>query len=256
MTHSDGPASSLEESRPGSGSSPVVALAASLAGVRKRIEDACQRSDRDPATVRLVAVTKAMAASVVRDAIAAGMRCFGENRVQEASDKIREVSVDSENLGVEWHMIGHLQSNKARRAVELFDTIHSVDGLKLAERLNQAAADLDVEPAVLIQVNLGNEETKSGVQPQETLALARQIAGLPNLNLCGLMAVPPYKDSQEEIRPYFRTLRLLRDEVLQSGAADSSFKELSMGMSHDFEVAIEEGATMVRVGTALFGRRS
>jgi pyridoxal phosphate enzyme (YggS family) len=256
MTQSDGPASSLEESRPSGASSAVTALAASLAGVRKRIEEACQRSDRDPATVRLVAVTKAKAASVVRDAIAAGMQCFGENRVQEASDKIKELSIDSGSVGVEWHMIGHLQSNKARRAVELFGTIHSVDSLRLAERLNQAAADLDVEPAVLIQVNLGNEETKSGVQPQETLALARQIAGLPNLNLRGLMAVPPYKDSLEEIRAYFRTLRLLRDEVLHSGAADSSFKELSMGMSHDFEVAIEEGATMVRVGTALFGRRA
>jgi PLP dependent protein len=256
MTPSDGPAPSLEESRSGGASSAVTALAASLANVCKKIEDACQRSDRHPATVRLVAVTKTMATSVIRDAIAAGMQCFGENRVQEASDKIEELSVDSGGVAVEWHMIGHLQSNKARRAVELFGTIHSVDSLRLAERLNQAAADLDVEPAVLIQVNLGNEETKSGVQPRDTLALARQIAGLPNLNLRGLMAVPPYRDSLEEVRPYFRTLRLLRDEVLQSGAADGSFKELSMGMSHDFEVAIEEGATMVRVGTALFGRRS
>jgi PLP dependent protein len=162
---------------------------------------------------------------------------------------------ETEAHGLAWHMIGHLQSNKARRAIELFDAVHSVDSLKLAERLDQGAAEVGRRLPVFVEVNLGGESSKSGVEPEEVLPLCERMSRCAQLELKGLMAVPPYLEPAAETRPYFRRLRELRDQARAAGVVGESFRELSMGMSHDFEIAIEEGATFVRIGTALFGPR-
>jgi len=223
--------------------------------IRSRMRDAARRCGRDPESIRLVAVSKKVSAERVRQAIAEGIHVFGENYVQEARGKIDRLS----GLGVSWHFIGHLQSNKARQAVALFDLIHSVDSLKLAHALNREAAKANKVQPVLMQVNIGRETTKSGVSASEANRLAREIGSLENLALQGLMAMPPYSDDPEKTRPYFTALKDLRDRL--QGGLDSDLKnkihlqELSMGMTADFEVAIECGATIIRVGTALFGAR-
>jgi PLP dependent protein len=226
-----------------------------LEAINQRIAAACQRAGRDFSEVTLVAVSKTVAASRLHEAITAGVRIFGENRVQEAAAKIAELREIVTAHQVEWHLIGHLQSNKARRAAELFDAVHSVDSIKLAERLNQSADELGKRLPVFIEVNLGAEAAKSGVAINETLRLCEQVAKLTHLELKGLMAVPPFLDDAEAVRPFFRRLRELRDEAQRLGIAGEHCRDLSMGMSNDFEVAIEEGATLVRIGTALFGAR-
>lgn len=203
----------------------------------------------------MVAVSKTVAPSRLKEAIAAGVRTLGENRVQEAAAKIAELRDVVTAHQVQWHLIGHLQSNKARRAVELFDAVHSVDSRKLAERLHQSADELGKRLPVFIEVNLGAETAKSGVAVNEALSLCEQVAKLAHLELKGLMAVPPFLDNAEAVRPFFRRLRELRDEARRLGLAGEHCHDLSMGMSNDFEVAIEEGATLVRIGTALFGAR-
>jgi pyridoxal phosphate enzyme (YggS family) len=234
---------------------PRTVLAQRLADVGQRLAAACRRAGRQRADVTVVAVTKTVSADSIKVAIEAGLANLGENRVQEAAAKIAELTPISAERNVKWHLIGHLQSNKARRAVELFDAIHSVDGIKLAERLNQAASEMGKRLPIFIEVNLGGEESKSGIDPGEAFSLCKRAAQLPFLELRGLMAVPPFLDDPQEVRPFFRRLRELREEIYQSGEVGAQFKELSMGMSNDFEVAIEEGATFVRVGTALFGKR-
>lgn len=228
------------------------AIRESVAAIRQRIAAACARVGRDAAEVTLVAVSKTVEPTRIRAAIAAGVEVLGENRVQEAQGKIAELSSEAP---VQWHLIGHLQSNKARRAVELFDAVHSVDSLKLAEKLAQAAAELGKRLPVFLEVNLGGEGSKAGIAPHEVLPLCAAINELAALELKGLMAVPPFLDDPAQVRPYFHRLRELRDEAVQAGVVGANFRELSMGMSNDFEVAIEEGATFVRVGTALFGAR-
>jgi PLP dependent protein len=228
------------------------AIRENVAAIRQRIAAACARVGRDAAEVTLVAVSKTVEPARIRAAITAGIQVLGENRVQEAQGKIAELSGEAP---VQWHLIGHLQSNKARRAVELFDAVHSVDSLKLAEKLAQAAAELGKRLPVFLEVNLGGEDSKAGITLEEVLPLCAAVNELAALELKGLMAVPPFLDDPEQVRPYFRRLRELRDEVVQAGAVGPGFRELSMGMSNDFEVAIEEGATFVRVGTALFGAR-
>jgi pyridoxal phosphate enzyme (YggS family) len=220
--------------------------------VRSRIEIAAKRSHRDAAAIRLVAVSKTHAADVVREAIDAGVEDLGENRVQEAESKIAELGRER----VRWHLIGHLQSNKARRAVQLFDVIHSLDSASLARKLDQACKEenRDVLP-VLIQVDLGHEATKSGVDENELSAIVNVVTQLERLQLIGLMTLPPFFEDAELARPYFARLRGLRDQLREHGSFDNAEGELSMGMTHDYEVAIEEGATMVRVGTAIFGQR-
>lgn len=224
--------------------------------INQRIAAACQRAGRDFFDVTLVAVSKTVSAELIRQAVEAGVRVLGENRVQEAAAKIPELAAIAAEKQVAWHLIGHLQSNKARRAVELFSAIQSVDSLKLAERLNNVAAELGKRLPVFVEVNLGGEESKTGVAPEEVLPLCEQMAKLPALELRGLMTVPPFLDDPNEVRQFFRRLRRLRDEAREAGIVGDGFKELSMGMSHDFEVAIEEGATLVRIGTALFGARA
>lgn len=227
-----------------------------LKSINERIAAACLRAGRDFFDVTLVAVSKTVEADRIRLAIEAGVRVFGENRVQEASSKIVELASTAAEHPVQWHLIGHLQSNKARRAVELFSTIQSVDSFKLAVRLNDLAVEFGKRLPVFIEVNLGDEESKAGTTPEEVLPLCEQVSKLSNIELRGLMAVPPFLDDAEEVRPFFRRLRNLRDEARKAGAVGEEFKDLSMGMSNDFEVAIEEGATLVRIGTALFGERA
>jgi PLP dependent protein len=209
-----------------------------LAAVEARIASACTRAGRQRSDVRLVAVSKTFPAAMVEEAIAAGATDIGENRVQEARDKKPLVSG-----AARWHLIGHLQSNKAKDAVRLFDVIQTVDSASLAEKLSKAAST-PVE--VLIEVNIGNEPQKNGAVPADVASLAQQIAKLPNLSVRGLMTIPPV-GTPDDARRYFRELRAMRDTL--------GLQELSMGMSHDFETAIEEGATIVRVGRAIFGER-
>ena len=228
-----------------------MSVAENVEQVRERIHRACRRSGRASEDVRLIAVSKTKPAESIRQAYAAGLREFGENRVQEAAGKRKEL----EDLDAVWHLIGHLQSNKAKQAVGLFDFIHSVDSLHLAERIDRAAAALGRKLPVLIEVHLGEETSKFGVEEDELTRLAEQVGALPSLDLQGLMTLPPFFDDPEDVRPFFRRLRQLAGRIEARNMSGVSMRELSMGMSHDFEIAIEEGATIVRVGTAIFGER-
>ena len=230
-------------------------MRARLEEINRRIAAACERAGRQASEITLVAVSKTVTVARIREAIEAGVHTLGESRVQEAAAKIPELSAISAERKVQWHLIGHLQSNKARRAVELFDAVHSVDDFKLAERLDLLAGESGKRLPIFIEVNLGGEKSKTGAAPGEVLPLCEQIGKLPRLELKGLMTVPPLSDNPEDARPFFRHLRRLRDEARQAGAAGGQFNDLSMGMSDDFEIAIEEGATFVRIGTALFGAR-
>jgi pyridoxal phosphate enzyme (YggS family) len=219
--------------------------------VQERIAEACRRAGRRPKEVTLVAVSKTVPPERIRVAYNAGVRHFGENRVQEAVAKRPALS----DLSVTWHFIGHLQSNKAKTVRELFHCIHSVDSVRLAEKLNHAAVcDGDRLP-VLIEVNLGDETTKSGIDESEVVMLASAISRLGTLELRGLMAVPPFFDNPQKARPFFRRLRELAVKIENTHLENILMRDLSIGMSHDFEVAVEEGATIVRVGTAIFGAR-
>ncbi len=220
-------------------------LAENLNAINRRIEQAALRAGRTPGEVKLVAVSKTHPAATLREAIAAGATILGENKVQEAEGKIIEIG----RTAAEWHLIGHLQSNKARKAVQLFDVIHSVDSLELAQRLERICIEEGRgELSVLIHVDVAGEETKSGIRESGLGELAEFLRGCKCLKFNGLMILPPFFDDPEMTRRFFRRLRDIRDRIIPSG-------ELSMGMSHDFEVAIEEGATIVRVGTAIFGER-
>jgi len=225
-------------------------IAENLARVQARLAAAARRSGRDPEAVRLIAVTKAVGVEAIREAMAAGQRLFGENYLQEAKGKIAALGPE-----VEWHFIGHLQSNKAKAAVGLFALIHSLDRLSLAEALEQAAARAGKVQEVLVQVNLAREASKSGVAPEDAPALLKELRRFPHLRVRGLMTMPPWLPDPERVRPYFRALRELRDRLAAQGLGNDGLPELSMGMSGDFDVAVEEGATLVRVGTAIFGPR-
>ena len=227
-------------------------IADRVAAVRERITRSAERASRPPGDVTLVGVSKTFPAESVRTAFAAGVRHFGENRVQEASAKI-DALADLRSRGLQWHLIGHLQSNKGRKAASLFDVVQSVDSVALAERLARAATESGRALRVLVQVDLAGETTKSGLPEAELPEALRGMRCLDGLRVTGLMALPPYLDA-EEVRPYFRRLRVLRDEMAKEGLLDGN--DLSMGMSHDFEAAVEEGATIVRVGTAIFGART
>ena len=229
-------------------------LSIALNSIRQRIAAACHRSGRNETDITLIAVSKTVAAERVQEAIAAGLTLFGENRVQEAETKIAQLADMRSQL--EWHLIGHLQSNKARKAVTLFDAVQSVDDENLATRLHRMAEEVGKRLPVFIEVRLGDEASKTGVASNEALALIDKVSQLASLELKGLMTVPPFLDHPEDVRPFFRQLRELRDEAQCLGIAAATCMHLSMGMSHDFEVAIEEGATLVRIGTALFGARA
>jgi len=227
-------------------------LRANLNSVLDRIAAAAERSGRGGDEIKLVAVSKTHPTYLIRDAIDGGAVAIGENRVQEAEQKILDVGRNA----AEWHLIGHLQSNKARRAVQLFDVIQSLDGIELAKRLERICIeDGRSELPVFIEVDLAGEDTKTGIAEQELPKLVRFLQSCICVRLEGLMILPPNFDDIEKVRPYFKRLRVLRDELHADGAFGTGTGQLSMGMSHDFEIAIEEGATVVRVGTAIFGSR-
>ncbi len=223
-----------------------------IKNVFRRISSAAIRSGRGPFDIKLVAVTKTVDIERIKEAIDLGLRVFGENRVQEAEEKISTLRSEIRDSEVEWHLIGHLQKNKAKTAVMLFDIIHSLDSVSLAEEINKYAEKAGKIQRVLIQVKLSGEETKSGVAREDLMNLIGSASGMKNLKLEGLMTMPPFFDSPEMARPYFRELRELRDNAESEGY---KLPELSMGMTNDFEVAILEGATMVRIGTGIFQER-
>ena len=226
-------------------------IADRLAGIRERMAAAARSAGRDPASIRLVAVSKTFPIDAIREAYAAGHRDFGENRVQEALQKIASAT----DLEIRWHLLGHLQLNKARKAGLVFAAIHSVDSLELLKRIDAAAVEAGRTAELLLQVDLAGEATKSGAAPDEVPRLFDAAAACRAVRVTGLMTLPPLPDSPEDARPWFRQLRELRDRWLTSGVPPEMLCELSMGMSGDFEVAIQEGSTMVRVGTAIFGSR-
>lgn len=228
-----------------------MSIGENVTRVLERVDRACHRAGRRRDHVRLIAVSKTFPPESIREAWQAGLRAFGENRVQEAAPKISVLS----DLNITWHLIGHLQSNKARRARELFHCIHSVDSVHIAQKLHQASPGAADPMPVLLEVNLGQEESKSGLSEDEAPQAAEEVGRLSNLDLRGLMAIPPLFDNPEQSRPFFRHLRELASQIEALRLPNVSMRELSMGMSHDFEVAIEEGATIVRVGTAIFGTR-
>lgn len=228
-----------------------MSIADRLAGVRARLDAAARLAGRDPSSVRLIAVSKTFPVDAVREAYAAGQREFGENRVQEALQKMS----GSADLSIRWHLLGHLQTNKARKAAPAFAMIQSVDNVELMRKLDEAALDTGHAPELLIQVDLAGEATKFGAPPPEVPRLFEAAAACRAARVVGLMTLPPMPDTPEDARPWFRRLRDLRDEWRASGVPDPMLRELSMGMSGDFEVAVQEGATLVRVGTAIFGSR-
>ena len=224
-------------------------ISSNIDAIKQRMAAATMRAGRDPLSIKLMAVTKTVEPERIGKAIEAGLTMLGENYVQEAKDKIAIIGD-----AAQWHMIGHLQTNKAKYAVKLFEYIHSVDRLELAQELNKKAGQINRKLNILIEVHSG-EQSKSGIEKTQALELVRQVALLPNLAIRGLMTMAPYSDDSENSRPYFKALRELRDEINRADIAGVGMEELSMGMTDDFEVAIEEGATIIRVGRAIFGKR-
>jgi PLP dependent protein len=232
-----------------------MTMASNVAGIRERIAAAARRAGRNADDVVLMGVSKTFPAEAVREAYAAGIRVFGENRVQEFAEKSAELG---QLPDAEWHLIGHLQSNKAAKAAEVFDAVDSVDSLRLAERLHTAAAALGKKLRVLIEINSGGEQAKAGLRPSsaELEAILLAAPRLDHLEIQGLMTIPPFCENSENARPYFRNVREVRDGVAARQLSGVGMSVLSMGMSHDFEIAVEEGSTCVRVGTAIFGTRT
>ncbi len=220
-------------------------MAQRLADVENQIKLAAENANRNAEEITLIAVSKTHPVSILREAIAIGAKVFGENKIQEAEGKISEIGREN----IEWHLIGHLQSNKVRKAVKLFDVIHTVDSIELADRLERISIEENrADLGIFVQVDLAGEETKNGIKEEDLPKLLEFLNHCKCLRIIGLMQIPPYFENAEDVRPYFRKLREIRDKVLPNG-------KLSMGMSHDFSVAIEEGATHIRVGTAIFGER-
>jgi len=223
-----------------------------LEQIRQRIRQAAESCNRDADSIRLVAVSKTVPAEKVKLAIEAGVNIIGENYVQEAQEKLKALAPYA---AVSWHFIGHLQSNKAKYAVRIFDLIHSVDSIKLARELNKQAAKVDKVQQILVQINIAGEDTKFGISAEKAPQMISEISRLEHISIKGLMTMPPYFYQPEKVRPFFAALRDLRDQINEQSIANVFLSELSMGMTGDFEVAIHEGATLVRIGTAIFGER-
>ncbi len=222
-----------------------------ILAVRDEINRAARDCGRDPGSITLIGVSKRKSRDVVARGIDAGLSDLGENYIQEAVEKIQELG----SRKVCWHFIGRLQSNKAKFAVQYFEYIHTVDSVKLAREIDKQAAKIQKTQKILVQVHIGGEDTKSGIHPDETLELVREISGFSHIQIQGLMCMPPYCENPEDARPYFHQLATIRDEIGALALPNVKMNHLSMGMSHDFAAAIAEGATMVRVGTAIFGER-
>lgn len=225
-------------------------IAANINKIRQRINDAAARCQRNPDSIKLLAVTKTISPEIVGKAIDAGLTEFGENYVQEAKEKIASIK-----QRIKWHMIGHLQTNKAKYAVNLFDYIHSVDRMELAKEINKKAGQISRKINVLIEINVSGEKTKNGIAPVDAFGLIKEISSLGNVSVKGLMTMAPYSDNAENSRPYFSELRKLQKKIAGEEIPGIQMNELSMGMTDDFEIAIEEGATIVRIGRAIFGER-
>lgn len=225
-------------------------LEENIANVKSKIKFAAERAGRDPENIDIVAVTKTIPPEIIQKAVDSGLALLGENRVQEARDKKELV-----NGNVQWHLIGHLQRNKVKMALSLFSMIQSVDSLPLAEEIQKRAEQIQQAVDVLVQVNIGREKTKYGIDPDNTKSFVEKIALFPNLRVRGLMTIAPFKQNPEEVRPYFRQLREIFENIKQAPINNVNMEYLSMGMSNDFEVAVEEGANMVRIGTGIFGAR-
>lgn len=230
----------------------MITIQTRLTALLARIQSAAAAAGRAGVGIRLVAVSKTFPPEAIRQAIAAGVSDIGENYIQEARDKFEAL----QGTAVKWHFIGRLQTNKAKQAVRMFDLIHTLDSYKLALELDRCARRLHKIQPVLIQVNVAGEATKAGVAPEEALSLVRQAAALENIAVKGLMTMPPYFNAPERVRPFFAALRQLRDRIRHEEIANIGMEELSMGMTGDFEAAVAEGATLVRIGTAVFGERS
>jgi hypothetical protein len=228
-----------------------IDIARNLADIRVRIQNAAQSAGRRPEEVRLLAVSKTFGLQHIRAAAAAGQVDFGENRVQEALQKIE----GSSDLTIRWHLIGTLQSNKARKAASSFSAIHSVDSQRLLDLIDSAASEAGTKPELLVQVDLAGESTKHGARPSAAMEIVRAAERCHSACVVGLMTIPPFFENPEDGRPYFAELRELRATLLKEGLEPGRLRELSMGMSHDFEIAVQEGATIVRLGTAIFGKR-
>jgi len=234
------------------GSGILNDIAQNIRRIRERAAAAAASCGRSPDEIALLAISKTCPAESILQAAGAGLQRFGENRVQEAEGKILRIR---RTLKLEWHLVGHLQSNKAKRAVELFDVIHSIDSAKLASRINQAAVEMNKTQSVLLQVDLAQEETKFGADPEQIREIVEALSGLKSIRLDGFMTIPPFFEDPEKSRPFYEKLRKLRDALDAEQPGCLGQKHLSMGMSHDFEEAIREGATIIRVGTAIFGSR-
>jgi len=230
----------------------MTAISQNLTAIQTHIAEAALTAGRAPDEVQLVAVSKTIAAEDIRRAIESGVTVLGENYIQEARAKFEQLST----LPAAWHFIGHLQTNKAKYAVRQFDLIHTVDSSRVAKAINREAAKIDKIQQILIQVNISKEETKAGIETEKVAELAEEIVHLDHLKLKGLMTMPPFFNAPEKVRPFFRRLRETRDQLRQRNLPGVDLAELSMGMTGDFEVAIAEGATLVRIGTAIFGERA
>ena len=228
-----------------------MSLADNIIKIKQRIEKACQKVGRSPEEITLVAVTKTVGIDAIKHALSCGIQHIGENRVQEAEQKFAQIGEKAT-----WHLIGHLQTNKVKKALEIFDVIHSVDSLHLAEEINKRAIQMQREIQCLVEVKTSEEATKFGASPEGTIELIQQIAQFPGIRIQGLMTIGAFLPDPEQVRPCFQVLRELRDEVERTGIDRVTMKYLSMGMTNDFEVAIEEGANMIRVGRAIFGERN
>jgi len=225
-------------------------IARNLAQVNQRIEDAAKRSGRNPQEIILVCVTKSIGSTEIKQALASGITDIGENKVNDALSKFEDIGKAANDL--RWHMIGHLQTNKARKALKIFNVIHSLDSLRLAAELHKQAKEAKKRINCFVEVNISGEEAKYGISPDDLFSFTKEVSLLSNLHIIGLMTMAPFAQDPEAARPYFRSLSTLRDNLLKEDIPNTDIRELSMGMTQDFEVAIEEGATFVRIGTALF----
>jgi len=221
-----------------------------LALVKERIEDAAKRAGRNPAEIRLVCVTKTATANQLQEAISSGISDIGENRVKDALLKYDSLGEQAKN--VKWHMIGHLQTNKVKKCLQIFDTIHSLDSINLADEIDKQAKSLGKCIDCLVQVNVSGEDSKYGISPEETEAFIRKVSLFSNIHIAGLMTMAPFVDNPEQVRPFFRKIYSLKESLRKMDISNTDVKDISMGMTQDFEVAIEEGATFVRIGTAIF----
>jgi pyridoxal phosphate enzyme (YggS family) len=233
-----------------------MSIAENILSVKERIKSVCNKVGRNLDEITLVAVTKTIPPEKIIEVIDCGIKNIGENKIQETENKIKDEKIKIIGKDIKWHLIGHLQTNKVKKAIEIFDLIHSVDSLRLALEINKKAGNIDKKVEILIEVNTSYEDTKFGIEPKDTVKLVEEISKLENIKIKGLMTIGSLTEDKEKIRNCFKTLRKIRDEIREMRIENVDMEHLSMGMTNDFEIAIEESATILRIGTAIFGKRS